>query len=198
MIRKYLFICFFLLCSSRLNAQQYGLFNTKTLFDGFENPAQKTFVLDSSRQFASNFLLPYLGLHAVVNGDKNVLRTLLKEGLYTTSDVPLNKGQTNNIFLTTNIYLLNFKIFRSYKYHKELGFSWQLRADANIDYTNETLAIFDNYLRFINEENQNFNNAFNDKGYSQSYHQFSLSYRENYNKRLAFGVKLSLLSGIMR
>jgi len=196
MIRRCLAICFLLLCFQYLKAQQYGLFNTKTLFDGFENPAQKTFVLDSSRRIASNFLLPYLGIHAVVNGNKNVLRTLLQDGLYTTADVPLNKGQTNNIFLNTNIYLLNLKIFKSYKYHKEIGLSWQVRADANINYTNETLAIFDNYLRFFNEDNQHFNNAFNDKGYSQSYHQFSVSYRENYNKKLALGVKLSLLSGI--
>ncbi|HMI05598.1 MAG TPA: DUF5723 family protein [Pedobacter sp.] len=196
MIRKCLTICFLLLCFNQLKAQQYGLFNTKTLFDGFENPAQKTFVLDSSRQFASNFLLPYFGIHAVVRGNENVLRTLLKEGVYTTADVPLNTGKVNSLFQHTNIYLLNFKLFKSYKYHKEIGLSWQLRADAQVDYTNETLAIFDNYLRFYDENNKNFNNALNDRGYSQSYHQFSLSYRENYNKKLAFGVKLSLLSGI--
>jgi hypothetical protein len=196
MTRKCLITCFLLLSLNHLKAQQYGLFNTKTLFDGFENPAQKTFVLDSSRQFASNFFLPYFGVHAAVKGNENVLRTLLKEGIYTTADVPLNTGRVNNLFQHTNIYILNFKLFKSYKYHKEIGLSWQLRTDTQVDYTNETLAIFDNYLRFYDENNKNFNNAFNDKGYLQSYHQFSLSYRENYNKRLAFGVKLSLLSGI--
>lgn len=197
MIRKITLLFLLLLVFFQLKAQQYGLFNTRTLFDGFENPAQKTFVLDSSRQFASNFFLPYLGVHAVVNGNENVLRTMLKDGIYSTENVPLNQGQKHNIFQNTNIYLLNFKLFKSYKYHKEIGLAWQLRADADVNYTNETLALFDNYLRFINEDNnQSYLNAFNNKGYAQSYHQFSFNYRENYNKRLAFGVKLSLLSGI--
>jgi hypothetical protein len=196
MIRKCLAICTFLCCTNQLKAQQYGLFNTKTLFDGFENPAQKTFVLDSSRQFASNFFLPYFGIHAAIKGNENVLRTLLKEGIYSTEDVPLGTGQANTIFQTTNIYLLNFKLFQSYKFHKEIGLSWQIRADAQVNYTNETLALIENYRRFIDSNSKVFNNAFNTNGYSQSYHQFSFTYRENYNKKLAFGVKLSLLSGI--
>jgi len=196
MTRNFLLLFFSLLSFGQLKAQQYGLFNTRTLYDGFENPAQKTFLLDSSRQFASNFFLPYLGIHGIVDGNENVLHTLLKDGIYTTENVPLNTGQQNHLLLVSNIYLFNFKIFKSYKFHKELGFSWQLRADAHIKYGNESLAIFDDYRRFLSEDNQNFNHAFNDHGYAQSYHQFSFSYRENYNKRLAFGAKLSLLSGI--
>ncbi|MES2458617.1 MAG: DUF5723 family protein [Bacteroidota bacterium] len=196
MIRKYLLFYLLLFCFSQVSAQQYGLFNSKTLFDGFENPAQKTFVLDSSRQFASSFFLPNFGFHVGMKGNENVLRTLAKEGIYSTADVALNTGQKNNLFLNSNIYILNFKLFKSYKYHQEIGLSWQVRADAQVNYTNETLAIVDNYLRFVNDVNPIFKDAFNGTGYAQSYHQFSFTYRENYDKKLAFGVKLSLLSGI--
>ncbi|HEY0175503.1 MAG TPA: hypothetical protein VGC08_03930, partial [Pedobacter sp.] len=69
MAKRYFIICVFLVSAIRLHAQQYGLFNTRTLFDAFENPSQKAFVLDSSRQYASNFLLPYFGLNAANKGD---------------------------------------------------------------------------------------------------------------------------------
>ncbi len=89
----------------------------------------------------------------------------------------------------------NFRLFKSYKYQKEMGFAWQIRSDSQIDYTNETLAIFDTYTRF--PQFTQLNGILNTKGYQQTYHQFSFTYRENYNKRLAFGVKASLLSGIL-
>lgn len=194
MVKKYLILSFLLSCvSPLLMAQQYGLFNTRTLFDGFENPAQKTFVLDSSRKFASNFFLPYFGLNAANKGNSNFIRRVINEGRYNTSDLPLRTGDINTLHQNTNIYLLTLRIFKSYKYQKELGFSWQLRSDGHVDYTNETLAILDSYRRF---DTNPYDDVFNDDGYGQSYHQFSVTYRENYNKRLAFGAKLSLLSGI--
>lgn len=195
MTRKYLFIFSLLFSISGLRAQQYGLFNTRTLFDGFENPAQKTFVLDSSRKFASNFFLPYLGINAANKGNSDFIRVLLNESKFTAKNVPLGIGTINTIHENSNMYLLAFKIFKSYKYQKEIGLSWQIRSDAHVNYTNETLAILDDYRRF-RDNPRDFSNAFNNNGYAQSYHQFSLSYRENYNKKLAFGVKISLLSGI--
>lgn len=194
MVKKYLILSFLLSCiPALLKAQQYGLFNTRTLFDGFENPAQKTFVLDSSRKFASNFFLPYFGLNAASKGNSDFIRRVINEGRYNTSDLPLRTGDINTVHQNTNIYLLTLRIFKSYKYQKELGFSWQLRSDGHIDYTNETLAVLDTYRRF---DTNPYDDVFNNDGYEQSYHQFSVTYRENYNKRLAFGVKLSLLSGV--
>lgn len=196
MRKKCLIFCFLLLPLSQLKAQQYGLFNTRTLFDGFENPAQKTFVLDSSRKFASNFFFPGVGLNAANKGNNDMIRRLINEGVYTAKDIKLGERAYNTVHENANIYLFTLKIFKSYKYQKEIGLSWQLRTDGHIDYTNETLAILDNYRRFIDSPGDDFKDAFNNDGYAQSYHQFSLSYRENYNKRLAFGIKLSLLSGI--
>ncbi len=193
MAKRYFIICVFLVSAIRLHAQQYGLFNTRTLFDAFENPSQKAFVLDSSRQYASNFLLPYFGLNAANKGDsKYTLSTLINDRHYDSSNILIGNNNRNKIFENSNVYLLTFRLFQSYKYNKELGFSWQIRSDGYADYTNETLVVFDDYNRFTNSQKS----LFNDNGYAQSYHQFSITYRENYNKRLAFGAKLSLLSGI--
>lgn len=193
-MRKPLILFFFLLLCNQLKAQQYGLFNTKTLFDGFENPAQKTFVLDSSRKYASNFFLPYLGINATTKGGDDVIRNLINTGNFSAKGVSADSKDLNRVYQNSNVYLFNFKIFNSYKFQKELGFSWQLRTDANLRYTNGLLIIFDQneWSKIQNQSNDALNNA----GYSQSYHQFSVTYRENYNKRLAFGAKFSLLSGI--
>lgn len=197
MTKKHLVLTLLCCCFSPLLwAQQYGLFNTRTLFDGFENPAQKTFVLDSSRKFASNFLLPNLGINVANKGNSDFIRKLINEGKYNMKDLPLRGTEINAVYQNSNIYLLTFRIFQSYKFQKEMGFAWQVRTDAHVNYTNETLAILDDYKRFEQYKNEDFTNAFNNNGYAQSYHQFSFTYRENYNKRLAFGAKVSLLSGI--
>ena len=195
MTKKYAIACVFIFFAYQSKAQQYGLFNTKTLFDVFENPAQKSFVLDSSRQFASNFFFPNFGLNAANKGDATyTVRRLIDEGIYTSSKLPLGSEKYNTAYQNANIYLLTFRIFKSYKFNKELGFAWQVRTDARVDYTNESLALLDNYQRF--DPGVAYNDVFNDRGFAQSYHQFSINYRENYNKRLSLGIKLSLLSGI--
>lgn len=177
-------------------AQQYALFGSKTMFDAFENPSQKSFTLDSSRRFSSNFFLPYFGVNGANRGDaESVIRRIIVDGVNDTRALPIGAGTLNHFYENSNVYVLTLRIFQSYKYQKEMGFAWQIRSDAQIDYTNETIAIFDSFKRF--PEKTPLRNIFNTKGYQQSYHQFSFTYRENYNKRLAFGVKASLLSGIV-
>ncbi|RZL40055.1 MAG: hypothetical protein EOP00_27150 [Pedobacter sp.] len=176
-------------------AQQYALFGTKTIFDAFENPSQKSFTLDSSRRFSSNFFLPYFGVNGANKGDaESVIRRIIIDGVNDTRALPIGTGEINHFYENTNAYILTLRIFQSYKYQKEMGFSWQIRSDSQIDYTNETLAIFDSYTRF--PQQTALNDILNTKGYQQTYHQFSFTYRENYNKRLAFGLKASILSGI--
>jgi len=176
-------------------AQQYALFGTKTMFDAFENPSQKSFTLDSSRRFSSNFFLPYFGVNGANRGDAEpVIRRILVDGVNDTRTLPIGEGALNHFYENSNVYVLTLRLFQSYKYQKEMGFAWQIRSDAQIDYTNETIAIFDSFTRF--PQQTQLNNIFNTKGYQQTYHQFSFTYRENYNKRLAFGVKASLLSGV--
>lgn len=177
-------------------AQQYALFGTKTMFDAFENPSQKSFTLDSSRRFSSNFFLPNFGVNGANQGSAEpTIRRIIVDGVIDTRSLPIGTGDLNHFYQNSNVYVLTLRIFQSYKYQKEMGFAWQIRSDAQIDYTNETLAIFDSYTRFPKQTD--LNDILNTKGYQQSYHQFSFTYRENYNKRLAFGVKANLLSGII-
>lgn len=190
----FLFLGFTLItCSTK--AQHYALYNTRSLFDALENPAIRAFTLDSSSKFASNLFLPNFSINSANKGDaQSVIRTLINTGVLNTENLPIGTGSLNKAFANTNIHILNFRIFSSYKYNQEVGFAWQLRSDGYAEYTNESLAIFDSYKRF--SEQTPYNNIFNDKAYQQSYHQFSISVRENWDKRLALGVKLSLLSGI--
>ena len=190
----FLFLGFTLItCSTK--AQHYALYNTRSLFDALENPAIRAFTLDSSSKFASNLFLPNFSINSANKGDaQSVIRTLTNTGVLNTENLPIGTGSLNKAFANTNIHILNFRIFSSYKYNQEVGFAWQLRSDGYAEYTNESLAIFDSYKRF--SEQTPYSNIFNDKAYQQSYHQFSVSVRENWDKRLALGVKLSFLSGI--
>ncbi|MDQ8052368.1 MAG: DUF5723 family protein [Pedobacter sp.] len=183
-----------LLGITQLSAQQYALFGTRTLFDSFENPAIKSFVLDSSSKFASNFLFPNFSVNAANKGDaQDVLRKVVNEGKFTTVGLPIGDGIPNTAFVNTNTYLLTFRLFSHYKYNQEFGFAWQVRSDGILDYTNEGLAVIDTYKRFNNIP---YVDVFKTSGYQQSYHQFSFTVRENWDKRLAFGLKFSLLSGM--
>lgn len=184
------FLCSFI---SLANAQQYALFNTKTLFDSFENPAQTSFTLDSSRQYASNFFIPYLDLSSLNKGNsKEAINKLIGNGYNNTRVGAFNSPQTmrENI----NIYLISLRIFKYHKYHSEMGFSWQIKADTEVDYDkNISLGLFDTFSSFATLPRVNvFNNNFK----LNAYHQISFNYRENYTKRWALGVKLSLLSGL--
>ncbi|MCX2481260.1 DUF5723 family protein [Pedobacter sp. MC2016-15] len=182
-----------LLISCQLKAQQFGLFNTNTLFDAFENPAQRAFIHDDSRQFASNFLLPTVGANAGNRGDASyALQRKLNDGAIDTRDIPVGTIRRNKLYGSSNVYLLAFRTSPFYQNNKELGFSWQVRADVYADYSNETIVALRNYTRF----NTSLDEPFNGNGYGQSYHQFSANYRVDYGDGIAVGLKLGLLSGI--
>ena len=193
-MRRYIVLGWLLLVVFKLNAQQYALFNTKTLFDSFENPAQKSFVLDSSRQIASNFLIPYLDLSSLNKGDSRIaIRNLVNAG-YNESRVG-DFSNPKTIHENINIYLLSVRLFQYHKYHSEMGFSWQIKTEAKTDY-DENISrglFYGTFNRFLTFP---LINIFNNNGKLQAYHQISFNYRENYNKQWALGAKVSLLSGI--
>jgi len=194
MKKKYLLLFGLLFGFKNIKAQHYSMFNTRSMFDGFENPAVKTFTLDSSGKFASNFFFPNFSANAANKGSaEDVIRRAANEQIFSTAGLPIGQGIPNTLFENSNIYLFTFKIFTHFRYGQELGFAWQVRSDARVDYTNETLAILDSYDRFNAVP---YHDVFKTSGYQQSYHQFSVSIRENWDKKLALGVKLSLLSGI--
>lgn len=177
----------------QLKAQQFGLFNTNTLFDAFENPAQRAFVTEGSRPYASNFLLPYFGVNGGNRGDASyTLKKRINDGYLDTRDVPIGTNLRNKFYGSSNAYLFTLKINPFYQNNKELGFSWQLKSDAYADYTNEAVVALRNYGRFTSSQN----GLFNGNGYEQSYHQFSVNYRVDYDEEIAYGFKLGVLSGI--
>jgi len=193
-MKKIVFALLSLLLFNKVNAQQYSLYNMRTLFDSFENPSQKAFQPDSSRQFAFNFFIPTFGFNAALGGPaKSSLKSLLFDSIINSTGLILGKHKTSRMFANMNTYLIMFRLYKSIEDNKELGLSWQIRSDNQFTITNESIAIFDNINSFT--QNQ-LSNVFNDKGFSQTYNQISLTYRKDYDKQMGIGLKVSYLSGI--
>lgn len=188
-------ILILLLLLASLSAEaQVALYNSRTLFDAFENPSQKAFYTDSSKQFAFNFGFPGLHLNGMVAGSgMSAIRSMLIDEVNDTQGMPINRNKYTHVAGNSNVYLFSFRWFKRVKYQQELGLSWQVRNDAWGKISNESLAIFDTFSRF---PDNSYTDIFNNRAYQQSYHQIALSYRENYTKRIALGVKLSYLNGI--
>lgn len=183
------------LCLYPVLAQQFNLYNSRTLYDVFENPSQSAYQIDTSRRIAFNFFIPAFNANATFSGSAEPsLRALIYDGVFNGEGITVGDNQLSTVTLNTNNYIAMLRLLKTVKKSREFGASWQIRNDAQIKVTNETLAIFDDYRLFTGET---FFNLFNNKGHHQAYHQFGLTYRENVTKRLAVGVKGSLLSGIM-
>ena len=175
-------------------AQQFSLYNSRTLYDSFENPSQRAYQVDTSRRFAFNFFIPTISINSSFSGPaQNAFKTLLYDGMFNGRDITIGDNKLNNITLNSNNYVAMLRMLKSVKKYKEIGLAWQIRNDGRVKVSNEIFAVFDDYRLFNASSLQNI---FNLNGYNQSYHQFSFTYRQNYTKRLAIGAKLSLLSGI--
>ncbi len=194
-MKKSLLLLSFLSFTSTISYSQFNLFNTRTLYDTFENPSQKAFYPDSSKKYAFNFFIPTFSINGAVTGDEQLpLKRLIYSGRLDARGLTLGDEKINKLTLSENTYLAMFRIFRTVKFNRELGFSWQIKSDTYGEVTNETIAIFNNYKLF---DKASYADPFNNKAHTINYHQFSVTYREDYNKRLGLGIKLSYLSGIL-
>jgi hypothetical protein len=193
-MKRSLFILLCCLALVKPSLSQVSLYNSRTLFDSFENPAQKAFYTDSSKQFAFNFFFPTISLSASASGTaKNTLKGMIFNNLNDSENLPIDGNKYTHFASNTNVYLLSFKWFKRVKYQQEAGFAWQIRNDSWAKISNPTFSIFDTFNRF---PDNSYTNIFNNKGYQQTFHQFAFTYRENFTKTVGLGVKLSLLSGI--
>lgn len=193
-MKKLAFTLALTICASIVWGQQFSLYNSRTLYDAFENPSQKAFQTDSSRKYAFNFFIPTLSFNGRFNGPAgNNFNRLIYNNEIDGRDITLGTSEMNTLTAHTNSYMLMLRIFSNVNYNREIGFSWQMRNEGKVNVSNETLAIFDNYALFTEDQ---YNDVFNNDGYNQSYNQYSFNYREDFDKRLSLGVKLSLLSGI--
>ncbi|WP_184542904.1 DUF5723 family protein [Mucilaginibacter sp. FT3.2] len=195
MNKIYIIFCF-LLVSLSVSAQQFTQYNTGTLYDSFENPSVRSFIPDSSRQYAFNFFIPNFGANASITGDiQQALKNRLfsKYPSYKSTDLKIGKFKYNHLNANVNAYGIMLKTFTSLNGDVEMGFSYQTKAEARGLVSDETLALFDNVANF---KGNPYDGIFNNNFQMQTYNQISYSYRERINKQLAFGFKLSALLGV--
>lgn len=193
-MNKILFFSFLFLFSSNAYSQQFSQYNTGTLYDSFENPSQRSFIPDSSRQYASNFLLPNFNSNFHFTGDaQTALKTRIFADAYDATAVPVGTGNYNYLRANTSAYLLMFKMFTNLEGSRELGFFIKTSAESRAIVTNESFAIFNGFDKF---PNNSYNDIFNNRFFYQTYHQIGMSFREQVTPKLAIGVKLGFLSGI--
>ncbi|MGI4751380.1 MAG: DUF5723 family protein [Janthinobacterium lividum] len=192
---KFLFFLLLFLTFSIANAQQFAQYNTGTLFDSFENPAQRAFTPDSSRQFAFNFFVPTLSVNSAFNGDgRQSLVSLLNHGTYNSSTLTNGLGKQNAFNVNSNNYWFMLKIYTRLDGDQELGISAQTKAEGRGSFGDETLLLLDSYKNFDNGSANS--NLFNGNLQAQAYHQFSLTFRQKISPTVAFGAKLSALLGV--
>lgn len=190
-MKKIGFACFLFLFSTFCSAQQYSLYNSRTLFDTFENPSQKAFQVDTSRRYAFNFFIPNLSVNASFLGPGQESMKLLAFRSTISADTVL--GKKDNVFIGhSNNYILMFRILKSVQRYTEMGFSWQLRNDTYVRAGSETFTVFNDLNKFTDPA---YADILNNKGYNQLYHQFSFTYRADHTRRMGLGAKLSFLSG---
>ena len=192
---KQILLVFLLLSFSvKIFGQQFSQYNTGTLYDSFENPSQKAFITDSSKQFASNFLVPNFNGNFFILGDvQATLKNRAFNNKYDNSALLINQGKYNHLDLNANAYLIMFKIFSSFNGDVELGFSAQTKMEGKGIFTDESVALLNGSGSFSGND---YSNIFNNSFHFQSYHQISFTYKEKINKQFTFGAKLSALLGI--
>jgi hypothetical protein len=102
---------------------QLALYNSRTLFDAFENPSQKAFYTDSSKQFAFNFFVPTLTFKGSASGAGfSTIKRMLVDDVIDTQDLALGENKQTRLAANSNVYLLSFRWFKRVKYQQEVGF----------------------------------------------------------------------------
>lgn len=194
LIKGSIFLLILLALVNLAYAQQFALYNSRTLFDSFENPSQKAYQIDTSKRFAFNFFIPTITVNSSFSGPaESAFKSLIYDGVFNGRDLTLGENKRNTLSFSTNNYIAMLRMLKAVKNNQEMGISWQIRNDGRVEVTNETFAIFDDYRLFNSSSIQDL---LNDDGYNQSYHQFSFTYRRDFKRRLSLGAKFSLLSGI--
>src|ERR1700761_6157205 len=194
-MKKTLLVLFLLSFSVKIFAQQFSQYNTGTLYDSFENPSQKAFVTDTSKMYAFNFLFPNFNANFLLTGNsQTALKSRAFLNLYNTDALTINQGKFNHVNVNANVYWVMAKMFLTVDGDEELGFSAQTRAEGKGLFTDESIAVLNGPGKFSSF--QQYSGIFNDNYHYQTYDQFSLTYREKFNKVFSFGIKLNILSGI--
>ena len=106
-MKKFLLVLCLLFFTVKLFAQQFSQYNTGSLYDSFENPSQKAFIPDSSKKYASNFLIPNFNFNAFLSGDgQATLKNRAFLYKYNDSALRINQGRYNLANMNANVYLV--------------------------------------------------------------------------------------------
>jgi hypothetical protein len=193
-MKKSILVWCFILLTIKVFGQQFSQYNTGSLYDSFENPAQRAFIPDTTKNFAFNFLLPNFSSNFFLAGNaQQGAKTRAFSSYYNTANLKTGEQAYNRINLNVNNYALMFKVFVSEYGDQEVGVFFNTKGEMRGVATDETLGLFNGFTNF--PENS-YNNIFNNSAFYQAYHQVGFTYREQVSKRFAFGVKLSALSGL--
>jgi len=194
-MKKILLILCLLFFTVKIFAQQFSQYNTGSLYDSFENPSQRAFIPDTSKKYATNYLFPNFNFNAFLSGDaQSTLKNRAFLNKYDNSALKIGQGRVNLANASANVYFVMLKMFTSFDGDEEMGFSWQGKGEGQGLFTDETLAAFNGTQSY--NSGVPYTNIFNNDYYYQTYHQFSFTYREKFNKQFFFGVKISALLGI--
>lgn len=194
MKRSLLFFCCLLL-TSKIFAQQFTQYNTGTLYDSFENPAQRSFIPDSSRQFASNFFFPNIDGNFYITGDaQHTLKDRYFNNMYDNQALKIGNGTSfNHVNANANAYWLMLKMFTSLDGKEEVGFFVESKALGRGIFTDESIALLNGSTNF---PANSYTNVFNSKFTYQSYNEAGFSYREQVTRQFALGFKIASVSGM--
>jgi hypothetical protein len=193
-MKKVLFACCLFFFTVKAFGQQFLQYNTGTLYDTFENPSQRMFIPDTTKNFAFNFLIPNLNYNLYITGDaQNALLTRETSSYYNNANLEVGKGRYNYFNANVKAYTIMFKMYASPSGNVELGFFTDTKLELRGAATDESVALLNGSANFPNSI---YNNVFNDNYSLQAYHQIGFTYREQVTNKFAFGIKLSALSGI--
>ncbi|OAQ40582.1 hypothetical protein A5893_06460 [Pedobacter psychrophilus] len=190
-MKKCLLLIFIIFSVFKISAQNFSLNHSGTLYDSFENPVEQSFQKDFSRKYAIT-ILPSLFMFGNFEGEA---QTAFKKYAFTRvfgASSFSDFSKKNNLIYDASLYLFSFKIFKTTNYNREIGISLKFKDEGNINISNGTFALLDDFSNF---KQTNYSNILNSEGINQSYWQLALNYRENYNERWGFGAKISLLNG---
>jgi hypothetical protein len=193
-MKKILLISCFLLIAAKGFSQQYSLYNTGTLFDSFENPSQRSFIPDTSKKYAFNFLIPNFDGNFFLTG--NAQSTLLNRAFnskYDNSALQIGNGSLNHINANASVYALMFKMFASLNGDEELGIFAETKSEGRGAFTDESIALLNGPTAF---QNNIYDNVLNNHFYNQIYNSIGFTYRERLSYQVAVGIKVGFLMGV--
>src|ERR1700761_8550097 len=103
-MKRILLVFCLLFAAAKGFSQQFSQYNTGTLYDSFENPSQKSFIPDTSKQYASNFFIPNFDANLYLTGDaQSTAVNRVFGGKYNDAALQIGAGKVNNANVNANV-----------------------------------------------------------------------------------------------